>query len=269
MKPFLKWAGGKFSQIPAILSHLPKGDRLVEPFVGAGSVFMNAGFRENSINDVNPDLINLYNVLKHSGHKLIQEAKLLCEWVDSEENYYRVQDRLNATGYTAYSRAAFFLVMNRTCFNGLCRYNQAGFFNVPWGKKKKPYFPEAELTEYVNSGLQVEVFCTDFIQHMGLVKPGDVIFCDPPYEPMPGKKGFTAYSGKTFTFNDQKWLVEMAVKARNEKGVPTVITNSSAPKIIKLYEDNGFHITELTARRAISHKADSRGDVQDIIAVLK
>lgn len=268
MKPFLKWAGGKHSQLPVILHHLPKGKRLIEPFVGAGSVFMNAGFEENLINDVNPDLINLYNVLNHQGHRLIDEAEQLCKWVDCEENYYRVQDRLNSEGYTAYSEAAFFLVINRTCFNGLCRYNNDRLFNVPWGKKTQPYFPRAELEEYVNAGLRPKTFCVDFATHMALAQEGDVIFCDPPYEPMPGKKGFTTYSGKTFGFGDQKRLVTMALEAR-KKGVPTVITNSSAPRIIDLYESSGFTITELPARRAISAKSDSRETVNDIIAVLK
>lgn len=268
MKPFLRWAGGKHSQLALILHLLPKGNRLVEPFVGAGSVFMNAGFAQNSINDVNPDLINLYNVLNHQGQRLLDEAEQLHQWVTNEENYYRVQDRLNATGYTAYSRAAFFLVLNRTCFNGLCRYNQQGLFNVPWGKKAKPYFPRAELEAYLESGLNPTTWNLDFTEHMAMAQEGDVIFCDPPYEPMPGKKGFTTYSGTTFDFSAQRRVVDAALKAR-AKGVPTVITNSSAPKILDLYEKAGFTLTELPARRAISAKSDSRENLNDIIAVLK
>lgn len=268
MKPFLKWAGGKFNQLPLILHHLPKGNRLIEPFVGAGSVFLNAGFEENLINDVNPDLINLYNVLNHQGTRLIEEAEQLCKWVNNEENFYRVQDRLNSTGYSAYSQAAFFLVMNRTCFNGLCRYNKERLFNVPWSKDTDPYFPREELEAYINSGLKPKTFCVDFATVMALAREGDVIFCDPPYEPMPGKKGFTTYSGATFSFNDQKRLVDMALEAR-KKGVPTLVTNSAAPKIIDLYQKTGFSIIELPARRAISAKSDSRGTVNDILAILK
>lgn len=268
MKPWLRWAGGKHSQLPLILNALPKGNRLFEPFVGAGSVFMNAGFSENSINDVNPDLINLYNILRHQGQRLLDEAEQLHAWVTTRENYYRVQDRLNSFDYSSYSKAAFFLVLNRTCFNGLCRYNREGLFNVPWGKKPKTYFPRAEIEAYLEADLKPTTWNLDFTKHMAMAQEGDVIFCDPPYEPMPGKQGFTTYSGSTFDFAAQLRLVDAALKAKN-KGVPTVITNSSAPKIIELYQNAGFTLTELPARRAISASADRRETLNDIIAVLK
>lgn len=268
MKPFLRWAGGKHSQLTTILHYLPKGKRLLEPFVGAGSVFMNAGFSKNLINDLNPDLINVYNIMAHQGNRLIDEAGKLCAWVDSRENYYRVQDRLNSYDYSAYSKAAFFLVLNRHSFNGLCRYNQEKLFNVPWGKNPKPYFPAAEMQEYVDANLKPDLFCVDFGTFMDMAIEGDVIFCDPPYEPMPGKKGFTTYSGDTFSFGDQKRLVAKALQAR-DKGMPTVITNSSAPKILELYQQSGFEIHPLTARRSISASGDQREEVEDIIAILK
>lgn len=268
MKPFLKWAGGKHSQINQIVHHLPKGERLIEPFVGAGSVFMNSGFQDVVLNDVNPDLINLYSILKHQGQRLLDEAERLCKWVNSEERYYAVLDRFNTREYTHYSMAAFFLVLNRTCFNGLCRYNQQRQFNVPWGKKEQCYFPRAELEEYLASGFNPQLFCTDFATIFGLCRSGDVIFCDPPYHPLPGKDGFTTYSGKKFDLNDQKRLVDMAIMAKG-RGVPTVITNSAAPIIIDMYQKAGFTIHELTARRSISAGGDQRGEVKDIIAVLK
>ena len=269
MKPFLKWAGGKHSQLPQILNVLPRGKRLIEPFVGAGSVFMNAGFDKVIINDLNPDLINLYNILKHQGARLLQEADLLCQWCNSEERYYQILDRLNSREYTEYSQAAFFLVLNRTGFNGMCRYNQDKMFNVPWGKKPKTYFPRAEITEYLDSGIKPEMFCNDFALIMQMAKEDDVIFCDPPYQPMPGKDGFTTYSGKKFTFTDQTRLVNVALDRKEKHGVKTVITNSSAPRIIDLYQKSGFDIYPLSARRSVAANGDSRGEVQDIIAVLK
>lgn len=268
MKPFLKWAGGKYSQLDQILHHLPKGERLFEPFVGAGSVFLNAGFKDVVLNDVNPDLINLYNILKHQGQRLLDEAERLCRWVNSEERYYALQDRFNTREYTDYSMAAFFLILNRTGFNGLCRYNQNRQFNVPWGKKTQAYFPREELEQYLNAGFNPQLFCTDFATVMNLARSGDVIFCDPPYHPMPGKDGFTTYSGKKFDLNDQKRLVDTAVELR-KRNVPTVITNSSAPIIIDMYKKAGFEIHPLVARRSISAGADQRGEAKDIIAILK
>lgn len=269
MKPFLKWAGGKHSQLLQILPLIPRGNRLIEPFVGAGSIFMNAGFQDVIINDLNPDLINLYKVLKHNGPKLIHEAGLLNQWCNSEERFNRIRERFNTREYTEYSQAAFFLVMNRTGYNGMCRYNQAREFNVPWGKDEVTYFPKDELEAFLAAQFHITALSTDFERCMGFAREGDVIFCDPPYQPMPGKDGFTTYTGKKFGIGDQKRLIAAAVRAKNMYGVPTVITNSGAPIMYDLYSQAGFHIYPLSARRSVSAKAESRGTVQDIIAVLR
>ncbi|XAG95378.1 DNA methyltransferase [Erwinia phage MIF8] len=267
MKSFLTWPGGKFTQLAQILPVLPKAERLIEPFVGGGSVFLNAGIQSVMINDVNPDLTNLYNVIKHHGTKFIDDAEMLCKAITSKTMYDSLRERFNTREYSNYSMAVFFLVLNRTCFNGMCRYIQSREFNVPWGKDPEVYFPRAELESFMASVHKLEIFSTDFASVMMLARAGDVVFCDPPYEPMPGKEGFTTYSGKKFTFADQVRLVEAAVKIK-PRGVSTVITNSSAPSIIKLYEDNGFKIQPLIARRSVAAKAESRGNVEDIIAIL-
>lgn len=268
MKPFLRWAGGKHSQLNQILPRLPKGDRLFEPFVGAGSVFMNADFKDVLLNDVNPDLINLYNVIRHHGMRFIDECEKLQEWVNSEENYNRIRERFNTREYTPYSMAAFYLVMNKTGFNGLSRYNQSGEFNVPWGKREQVGFPRAELEEFLDAGFNMQLFTTDFAKMMNLARAGDVVFCDPPYHPKPGKDGFTTYSGKKFELADQKRLVDAAVMLK-ARGVPTVITNSGVPIIIDMYQKAGFDVQPLYARRSISSKAETRETAEDIIAILK
>lgn len=266
MKPFLKWAGGKYSQLDQILPLIPKAERLIEPFVGAGSVFLNAGVKEVLINDLNPDLINLYNVLRHHGSNFIDEVEVLCNAITSEKMYNSLRDRFNTREYSAYSMAAFFLALNRTGYNGMCRYNEERYFNIPWGKKAAA-FPRDELEAFVSAGFKLNTFSTDFASVMALSRSGDVIFCDPPYQPMPGKDGFTTYSGKKFEFEDQIRLAEIAVQVK-QRGVTTVITNSSAPKLIDLYNKHGFRILPLKARRSIAAKAESRGEVEDIIAIL-
>lgn len=266
--PFLRWAGGKRDQLDQIMDVLPQGKRLIEPFVGAGSVFMNAGFQENLINDVNPDLINLYSVLKKYGHKFIDEAEQLCSWCQTKEDYTRIRERFNTREYSSYSMAAFFLVLNRTSFNGLCRYNQLKEFNVHWGKKQKVMFPREALQAYVDSSRKVDMLCADFTRVMSLARSGDVVFADPPYQPMPGKSGFTTYSGTTFDIGAQKRLVAAAVELK-KRGVPTVFTNSAAPIIIDIYTQAGFTVKDLHARRSVGASSKSRGGVKDIIAVLK
>lgn len=267
MKPWLKWAGGKYRQMSQIQPFLV-GNRLIEPFVGAGSVFLNAGFDKVIINDVNPYLTALYHELCSNGPSVLAQAKTLAEWCDSEARFNKLRENFNSPRYSMASKAVFFLVLNRTGFNGMCRFNRKGEFNVPWGKEERPYFPEAEILEFINSGLKPRITNTDFAQVMDTAEPGDVIFCDPPYEPMPNSVGFTNYSGRSFTFGEQKRLV-LKAKQLQEEGVRTVITNSSAPRLVELYKDVGFDIHELKALRSVSAKAASRGQVKDIIAVLK
>ena len=268
-KPFLRWAGGKAKQLDQILPHLPAGKRLVEPFVGAGSVFMNAGFDKVLVGDVNKHLIVLYRELSKPGAD-VARIKELHDYVDSEARYLELREKFNSRAFSPESMAAFFLVLNTTCFNGLSRFNRKGDFNVPWCKNPNRAFPLKEVETFWNfaQSIQLDCICGDFSRVFQLVSAGDVVFCDPPYQPMPDKYGFTNYSGNTFTMDHQKKLVDCCLQAR-KRNVPVVITNSSAPAIVKLYTDNEFEIHPLIAPRNISAKASTRGNVNDIIAVLK
>lgn len=144
-RAFLKWAGGKYGLVEDIQRHLPPARKLVEPFVGAGSVFLNTDYDHYLLADINPDLINLYNLLKERPEEYISEAK---RWFVAENNrkeaYLSIRAEFNKTDDVMY-RSLAFLYMNRFGFNGLCRYNKKGGFNVPFGSYRKPYFPEAEL----------------------------------------------------------------------------------------------------------------------------
>ena len=144
-RAFLKWAGGKFSLTERINQRLPAGNRLVEPFVGACSVFLNSDFDEYLLNDINADLIAMYNIIKRKPKQFIDDAKHYFQpQYNNEQAYYKIRDEFNLC-HDAYQRSLLFLYMNRHGYNGLCRYNQSGGFNVPFGRYKKPYFPEKEL----------------------------------------------------------------------------------------------------------------------------
>lgn len=267
-RSFLKWAGGKHSVLDEILAVMPAGKRLIEPFVGSGSVFINAGFKRNLLGDINPDLINLFNQLQGNPDAVINTAHQLEKGCFTNEAYVAMRDEFNGRQAHAVRHAALFLALMRTCFNGLCRYNLKGLFNVGWNKKAGAnYFPLDELQHF--SGLQKEMtfVCAGFEDVIGQAGEGDVIFCDPPYEPMPDENGFTAYSGNAFTFEHQTRLVECLVAAR-KRGAKVVITNSSAPSVVDLYARNGFRIMPLAARRSVSCKGDTRKTADDIIAVL-
>lgn len=147
-RAFLKWAGGKYPLLDDIKRHLPKGECLVEPFVGAGSVFLNTDFSRYILADINSDLISLYNIVKMRTDEYVQAAReLFVPETNCAEVYYQFREEFNKS-QDPFRRAVLFLYLNRYGYNGLCRYNLRGEFNVPFGRYKKPYFPEAELYHF-------------------------------------------------------------------------------------------------------------------------
>ncbi|EPP4910724.1 Dam family site-specific DNA-(adenine-N6)-methyltransferase [Escherichia albertii] len=266
-RPIFKWVGGKFGVLEQIFRHLPDGKRLIEPFVGGGAVFINAGYQENLLNDVNADLINFYRTLQREGHSLITLAHRFFQDYNTQDGYLAVRNAFNKQAYDDLHRAAAFLFLNRHCFNGLTRYNQAGEFNVGYGKYKTPYFPLQEMEAFLGAEGRSEFVCGDFAVVIEAAGEGDVIFCDPPYEPLPNTEGFTNYSGHDFKFEEQKRLVSLLMDA-HRRGAKILITNSGAPNIRELYQDSGFRVEPLFARRSVSCKGNTRGVAHDVIAVL-
>ncbi|HEA1790850.1 TPA: Dam family site-specific DNA-(adenine-N6)-methyltransferase, partial [Escherichia coli] len=257
-RSIFKWAGGKFGVLEQIFRYLPEGKRLIEPFVGGGAVFMNAGYQENLLNDVNADLINFYKTLQREAHSLITLAHRFFLDYNTQEGFLAVRNAFNKQVYDDLHRAAAFLFLNRHCFNGLTRYNQAGEFNVGYGKYKTPYFPLQEMEAFLGAEGRSEFVCGDFAAVIEGAGEGDVIFCDPPYEPLPNTEGFTNYSGHDFKFEEQKRLVSLLTDA-HRRGAKVLITNSGAPNIRELYQDSGFRVEPLFARRSVSCKGDTRG----------
>ncbi|ENZ6666802.1 Dam family site-specific DNA-(adenine-N6)-methyltransferase [Escherichia coli] len=266
-RSIFKWAGGKFGVLEQIFRYLPEGKRLIEPFVGGGAVFMNAGYQENLLNDVNADLINFYKTLQREAHSLITLAHRFFQDYNTQEGYLAVRNAFNKQVYDDLHRAAAFLFLNRHCFNGLTRYNQAGEFNVGYGKYKTPYFPLQEMEAFLGAEGWSEFVCGDFAAVIEAAGEGDVIFCDPPYEPLPNTEGFTNYSGHDFKFEEQKRLVSLLTDA-HRRGAKVLITNSGAPNIRELYHDSGFRVEPLFARRSVSCKGDTRGVAHDVLGIL-
>ncbi|HCS4653435.1 TPA: Dam family site-specific DNA-(adenine-N6)-methyltransferase [Escherichia coli] len=266
-RSIFKWAGGKFGVLEQIFRYLPEGKRLIEPFVGGGAVFMNAGYQENLLNDVNADLINFYKTLQREAHSLITLAHQFFQDNNTQEGYLAVRNAFNKQVYDDLHRAAAFLFLNRHCFNGLTRYNQAGEFNVGYGKYKTPYFPLQEMEAFLGAEGRSEFVCGDFAAVIEAAGEGDVIFCDPPYEPLPNTEGFTNYSGHDFKFEEQKRLVSLLTDA-HRRGAKVLITNSGAPNIRELYHDSGFRVEPLFARRSVSCKGDTRGVAHDVLGIL-
>jgi len=267
-RPFLKWAGGKYSLLPELDRLLPAGKRLIEPFVGGGAVFMNSSKHADFLlADVNSDLINLYQMLAVVPDEVDKHARGLFESLCNPEGYELIRSEFNAQSMSAVERAAAFLYLNRHCFNGLTRYNLSNQFNVGWGKHTSPYYPEKEIRAFSEMAHNYVFLSAGFRRTLALAGDGDVVYCDPPYEPLPGKSGFTNYFAGGFTWDDQVALVECCVAAR-QRGASIVISNSTSPRVIELYQQHGFNIHYVSGRRAISCSGSQRGSASDIIATL-
>ncbi|BEM39448.1 site-specific DNA-methyltransferase (adenine-specific) [Serratia marcescens] len=262
-KTVLKWAGSKARLSAKLREYLPEGDRLVEPFGGSCAVMMNTDYPEYLVADVNLDLINLYQVIQEDAQGFIDSAQALFMTANTPEQYLEFRQVFNHTCADRFRRAVIFLYLNRHCFNGLCRYNRAGFFNVPYGKYKAPYFPEEEIRAFAEKAKRATFICADFHETLRLVRSGDVVYCDPPYLPEKGKDAFTNYHSGEFGKREH---LSLAVNARRigQSGIPVVISNSIRAAEINLY--HGFDVAEIDAPRSISASGDSAKTAREVLA---
>lgn len=264
-RAFLKWAGGKFGLVEDIQRHLPEAEELVEPFVGAGSIFLNTDFEHYVLADINPDLINLYDLLKNEPERYITEAK---RWFTPEYNrkeaYLDVRKTFNESDDTFY-RSLAFLYMNRFGFNGLCRYNKKGGFNVPFGSYKKPYFPENELVFFAEKAKRATFVCTGYEESFALAKANSVVYCDPPYAPLSNTANFTSYAGNGFTLDDQAKLAVIAERTAFDRGIPVLISNHDTMLTRRLY--TGAQLNVVKVKRTISRNGAGRNKVDELLAL--
>lgn len=269
MRSPLKWPGGKKRVLPHIRDILPQQGktRLVEPFVGGGSVFLNLEFDEYLLCDTNKDLIALFKAVKRAPVKFVREARtFFTSENNTPERYYELRQEFNDSS-NPYHRALLFLYLNRHGYNGLCRYNSSGGYNVPFGKYKNPYFPEDEIRHLAVKLKKAKLMVGDFAKAFAKVKEGDVVYCDPPYSPINRTANFTAYSGTEFTDRDQKRLVRCSLKVK-EKGVPTVISNHYVDFTKELYE-SADNKELFSVQRSISQKGNNRNKVEEVLALYK
>ncbi|OOH88475.1 DNA adenine methylase [Pasteurellaceae bacterium 15-036681] len=267
-RAFLKWAGGKFRLADDINHHLPKKACLVEPFVGAGSVFLNSSFERYLLADVNPDLINLFNIVKQDVDGYIQKAKQLFSHPQANTKlfYYQQRKAFNAS-QDLVERSVLFLYLNRFGYNGLCRYNRKREFNVPFGDYKKPYFPEVELRFFAEKAQKATFICADFHQTFQYMQdnPDDyVVYCDPPYAPIQQDSNFTNYAGGGFSLAQQAELAEYATLFK-QKGIPVLISNHDTPFTQEIYR--GAKIKKFKVQRNIGQTANSRTKVGELFAL--
>lgn len=267
VRAFLKWAGGKYSIVEHINLHLPPANKLIEPFVGAGSVFLNSDYPSYLLNDINPDLINLYQRLQSSPDEIIRDAALLFTPASNNETtYYALREEFNCT-LDLHRKAILFLYLNRHGYNGLCRYSLSGKFNVPFGRYKQPYFPRAEMWFFAEKAQKATFTCLSFESVFARARVGHVIYCDPPYVPLSKTASFTSYARQGFNHSSQQHLARLALRAAKLRGIPVIISNHDVPTVRQLYQ--GAEMFSLKAKRSISQSAEDRKPVAEVIAHFK
>lgn len=265
-RTILKWAGSKIGIMDQLLPHMPKTKRLVEPFAGSCAVMMNTNYEQYLIADINPDLINLYNVIKgNQFDDFIMDAELTFRISNSECQYYLIRELFNEkwqeNNRSKRKSAVWFLYLNRHGYNGLCRYSRKTGFNVPFGDYKKPYFPEKEIRAFADKARQADIECHNWEETLLHTRAGDGVYCDPPYM----ATGFTQYHTAGFNGTDQVALAETLAVLHDHRGIPVTVSNSIEAK--ELYADLGFTVHEIDAPRSIAANGD-RKKAREIIAVL-
>lgn len=264
MRPFLKWAGGKYRLTNTINAHLPKAKTLIEPFVGAGSVFLNSEYEHYILADINPDLINLYKIIKDNPEQYIQDCeRYFTPEYNDKEVYLRLRSEFNAST-DKYKRSLLFLYMNRHGYNGLCRYNKKGIYNVPFGSYKKPYFPKKELFGFAQKAQFAEIYCEDFRKTFTRATTDAVIYCDPPYVPLSKTASFAAYASNGFGAEEQAELAQLAEATASKQGIPVLLSNHSTVLTKRLY--HGAKIHEIEVSRMISRNGAKREKVKELLA---
>lgn len=269
MKSFLKWPGGKSRVLKSLLKVLPKGECLVEPFVGSGTVFLNTDYPRYILADINGDLINTMLAVRDNVDAVSITCRFLFASKVTGERYYEIRDMFNTKKDTTekFGVAAWFVFLNRHGFNGLVRYSQEGKYNTPYGHIERAYLPSQEMREFSKKakGGDVEFHVQGFKETIDQAPDGSVIYADPPYIPLSGTSAFSSYHTAGFGKEEHVQLAE-ALRAAKARGCHVVLSNSDTPLTREIYHD--FKWTEISVRRSIGADAKTRVMVKELIGVL-
>lgn len=267
-KPIVKWAGGKSKLLHELLAHVPspRVRIYVEPFAGGAALFFalaRAGrFERAVLTDRNEELVACYRAVRDDVEALIDA---LAGYTHDEERYYAERDR-DTRGLSDVERAARFIFLNRTCFNGLWRVNSKGKFNVPFGRYKNPRIRDPEGLRAASralAGAAVEVadFATT-VKELAVLDERDFVYFDPPYLPVSETADFTAYASGGFGQAEQERLVDTLGWLRERK-VRAMLSNADTKRSRALYA--GFRRTTVTMPRSINSDPTKRGDARELL----
>lgn len=263
--PIVKWVGGKTRLLPELLARMPaQFGRYYEPFAGGAALFFRVAPARAVLGDDNADLVNVYRTVGKKVDDVIRRLGVHRRLHD-ESHYYAMRDRWNdaAVSWTHVDRAAAFVYLNKTCFNGLWRVNRAGRFNVPMGRYTDPPICATEQLRAAAAVLRrAELRHEHYRETVKDARAGDFLYFDPPYDPVTTTANFTGYTSGSFSSDDQRELAELARKLV-ARGCKVMLSNSDTPLIRSLYK--GFRVDKVRCGRAINSNAAKRGDVDEVI----
>ena len=286
-RPFIKWVGGKTQLLDEVRKSLPRDFAsrrhvtYVEPFVGGGAVMFwilqaYPNIERAVINDINPELICTYRVIKEKVEELIVElANIHDEYIplgaeDRKAYFLEKRTRFNTKRTAQIETAALFIFLNRTCFNGLYRVNSKGEFNVPHGKYANPRICDVDNLRACSKVLQkVEILCGDFAETERYAGPDTLFYFDPPYKPITETSSFTSYAKEGFNDAEQIRLRDFCDKISKDKAL--FVASNSDPKNVNPSENffdnlyNHFIIKRVSAARMINSDASGRGTISELM----
>lgn len=285
-EPVLKWAGGKRQLLDELYERFPEEfSEYHEPFFGAGALFFDLEPEGGSINDTNVRLVNFYEVVRDSPDELLEVSRSFRhpesdpdsekefssedrKGKDISQYYYQQRELFNrrpaGEDFDEVEEAALLMYLNRTGYNGLYRENSNGGFNVPIGRYSNPdWVRESQVREASRVLEGTSIFNQDFEYVLEVAQERDLVYCDPPYQPMSATANFTDYSEKGFDRDDQERLLEVA-RRLDEAGIHVILSNSGV--MFDFYDESGFYVEVEGATRAINSDANNRDEVDEIIA---
>ena len=270
MKPIVKWVGGKQGNLKYIKELLPSTyNKYYEPFFGGGAVLFGLIDKDKPavINDINPELVNLYNQVKTNPTGVIRALEAMDynhnNSSEPKEYYYTIRDLFNIhLGSNTDKQAARFIYLNKHCFNGLYRVNKKGEFNVPFnGKVSGDSVDNYNFWDVCNRLQDVELKCGDFADTVKDASEGDLVFFDSPYAPLT-PTSFVDYTKEGFSYDDHVRLADL-YNQLTDRGVYCMLTNHDTDLIRTLYKD--YNITEVDVSRSINRNGSNRKGKEVII----
>lgn len=267
--PVVKWAGGKRQILHEITKYIPSEfSTYYEPFLGGGAVLFELQPEKAVVNDINQELMNIYQVIKENVDELIDDLK---KHKNEKEYFYKIReldrDKERYSRLTQVQKASRIIYLNKTCYNGLFRVNKAGEFNAPFGNYKNPNIVNEDtlraVSDYFNKA-NIRLACQDFEDALQSAAKGDFVYLDPPYDPVSETASFTEYDKGGFNRDEQLRLKKVCDKL-NKKGIKFLLSNSATEFILELYKD--YRIEVIQAKRTINSKAEKRGDVDEVLVM--